>query len=332
MPSEPIIKQLRQAEGVDSRVTVCGIVKDEMFFLPAFFDHYRKLGVQSFLILDDGSTDGSLEFLYDQPDVSVFASDFAFGERIDGYRADVIWKLNLVQHLAPGAWAISADVDEHLVLDSAADLDALIDRLEAQGAPTALAAMIDVYPASVDQVLDAGIRRLDPATDWYFDEGPYVAFGPEGSEPSVVGDGVRGRLTRKFGLGIKPEQKSLKRMVKDLLKPRQPPPTDFQFKVYKTPVLRNVPGLQFHNSHWVTPAPTGPEILPLAHYKFSSDLQAKIDWALESKAHALGSRIYNIYDEILHSMAAGDRSFLYPGSRRFKSSEDFYAAGSAIRP
>ena len=39
--------------------TVCAIVHDEMFFLQAFLAHYRRLGADRFIILDDCSTDGT---------------------------------------------------------------------------------------------------------------------------------------------------------------------------------------------------------------------------------------------------------------------------------
>ena len=41
--------------------TVCAIVHDEMFFLPAFLAHYRRLGADRFVILDDASTDGTAD-------------------------------------------------------------------------------------------------------------------------------------------------------------------------------------------------------------------------------------------------------------------------------
>ena len=41
--------------------TVCAIVHDEMFFLEAFLAHYRRLGADRFIILDDCSTDGTIE-------------------------------------------------------------------------------------------------------------------------------------------------------------------------------------------------------------------------------------------------------------------------------
>ncbi len=43
----------------DARASAFAIVKDEMFYLPSFLDHHRRLGVDQFVILDDQSSDGT---------------------------------------------------------------------------------------------------------------------------------------------------------------------------------------------------------------------------------------------------------------------------------
>src|SRR5688500_9282519 len=63
-------------------VNLYAIVRNEMFFLPAFFDHYRGLGVEQFIILDDKSDDGTSEFLLSQTDCVVLTTGAAFGEQV----------------------------------------------------------------------------------------------------------------------------------------------------------------------------------------------------------------------------------------------------------
>ena len=46
-----------------SGFTLLAILKNEIYFLPAFLNHYRRLGVQRFVFLDDRSDDGSFEYL-----------------------------------------------------------------------------------------------------------------------------------------------------------------------------------------------------------------------------------------------------------------------------
>jgi hypothetical protein len=47
-------------------------IRNESQRLPFVLDHHRKLGVRQFLIVDNDSTDGSHQFLVDQPDVSLW--------------------------------------------------------------------------------------------------------------------------------------------------------------------------------------------------------------------------------------------------------------------
>ena len=79
--------------------------------LPYFFRHYRSL-VERFFIFDDGSTDGSLEFLRAQPDVELGR----FERDGDSYVLSAVrfyreaWKASRGR----AEWVIVCNVDEHL--------------------------------------------------------------------------------------------------------------------------------------------------------------------------------------------------------------------------
>ena len=106
--------------------TVCAIVHDEMFFLPAFLAHYRRLGADRFIILDDCSTDGTMAFLAAQPDVMVVGSGIRyFAEvpyppealaRIRETRAVRLWRDQMLDQFCTGQWAVVVDPDEFLAL------------------------------------------------------------------------------------------------------------------------------------------------------------------------------------------------------------------------
>ncbi len=44
-------------------------LRDERVRLPWFLHYYRAMGVRHFLMVDNASTDGSTEYLRNQPDV-----------------------------------------------------------------------------------------------------------------------------------------------------------------------------------------------------------------------------------------------------------------------
>ena len=53
-------------------VRACMVVRNESLRLPSTLAHYRQLGVDRFLVIDNGSDDGTLEFLRGQPDTTSF--------------------------------------------------------------------------------------------------------------------------------------------------------------------------------------------------------------------------------------------------------------------
>jgi hypothetical protein len=120
------------------------LAHNELLILPEFLRHYREIGVDRFLIVDDHSTDGSLEFLRDQPDVTVFAP-------VEGstFRKDKrFWRAELLDTYCSGKWVVVPDADEHLVykgIDDGLDLFALARNLEDEGAEALHAVMLDMY-------------------------------------------------------------------------------------------------------------------------------------------------------------------------------------------
>jgi hypothetical protein len=120
------------------------LAHNELLILPEFLRHYREIGVDRFLIVDDHSTDGSLEFLRDQPDVTVFAP-------VEGstFRKDKrFWRAELLDTYCSDKWVVVPDADEHLVykgIDEGLDLFAFARNLEDEGAQALHAVMLDMY-------------------------------------------------------------------------------------------------------------------------------------------------------------------------------------------
>ena len=54
--------------------------RNERLRLPAFFQHYRAMGVDRFYIVDNESSDGTIDFLAEQPDVRLFGTPNRFSE------------------------------------------------------------------------------------------------------------------------------------------------------------------------------------------------------------------------------------------------------------
>ena len=56
------------------------VVRNEKLRLPSTLRHHRSLGVRRFFALDNGSTDGTLDYLCGEPDVHVFSTSSSYAE------------------------------------------------------------------------------------------------------------------------------------------------------------------------------------------------------------------------------------------------------------
>src|SRR3712207_6527634 len=100
-----------------SGVPCFSVVRNELYFLPHFLRHYRKLGVGHFIFYDDGSTDGSRELLLGEPDCTVLGSDYSFQQRMpDGKPFHYHARSQIPEQFAPDQWCLTVDADEFLFL------------------------------------------------------------------------------------------------------------------------------------------------------------------------------------------------------------------------
>jgi hypothetical protein len=125
-------------------VLVFCTLRNERARLPYFLKYYRDLGAAHFLVVDNGSDDGSGEYLADQPDVSVWHTTASY--RDAGFGMD--WMNALLARHASGRWALTVDVDEFLVYPfcDTRPLRALTDWLSDAGMRTFGTMLLDVYP------------------------------------------------------------------------------------------------------------------------------------------------------------------------------------------
>jgi hypothetical protein len=313
-------------------LTLFCIVRDEGFFLPAFLAHYRRLGIARFVVLDDGSTDGSLDLLRTQPDVTIVGSPLRYGDtiayapalagRVLETRAVRLWRDQLMNRFAIDRWAVVADSDEFLCLPEGMTLPDLVARLEAEGIEAVWGSMTDMYPARVADLRAAHADAFVPDGSWYFDGREHIRpRRDETAVPRMIYPGVRARLLARAGLQ---PQGSLLRRLRRRLSGFRYAPTDM---LHKVPLMRWREGDLFRNCHWPTKRVSARYVLPIMHFKFTADLPRRIDYAIASGGYNRGSQGYRLYRDLLDRMAAEGGSFLAPVSRRFESYADFERAG-----
>ena len=146
--------------------------RNEGVRLPYFLDYYRKLGIGHFFFVDNDSTDGSLEYLAQQPDVSVWRTKASYKRA----RFGVDWLNWLQLKHAHGHWALTVDPDEFLVYPfcDTRPLRALTDWLDASSIKSFSAMLLDMYPKGRldEQPYQRGQNPMEIAC--WFDSGNYT--------------------------------------------------------------------------------------------------------------------------------------------------------------
>ncbi len=146
-------------------------VRNEAQRLPFVLDHHRRLGVRHFLMVDNASTDGTVQLLRDQPDVSLWQT----GASYKASRFGMDWLTWLQLRHGHGHWCLTLDADEILVYPhwQTRPLPALTDWLDRQGQPSLGALTVDLYPKGhVSQTQYAPGQDPTQVLQW-FDAGNY---------------------------------------------------------------------------------------------------------------------------------------------------------------
>ena len=274
--------RLHAARSAD--LAVIAVMRNESFMLPHFLEHYRNLGVTAFLIADNGSDDGTLDYLCAQPDVAVFTTDTPYRQSCYG----VIWQETLMAHYRMGRWSLLADADELAFWSLpdaqdrvAGDLPGLLSRPEFAQADAVRLYMLDLYPRGplsetrFDTAPFAEARWLDrdPLRRVWCGRGPW-------SNSATVTSALRHRLMRQAG---SPARENL-------------------FVAQKYALLRYHPMMQISAGlHYVSGARVAERALALGHFKYHAEFHAK------AQAEALRGQHFNAAEEYVKYAALCDQ-------------------------
>ena len=196
-------KQLDVASG---DVVLIALVRNGRYYLDAFFDHYRAMGVEHFVFIDNGSTDGTIERIKAEPGTVVDQCDLPLAQYEDLIRQYP------AQTYAQNRWCLYVDMDEMLDFEGRTriGIQGLVQYLEEQGHTALMAQMLEMFPKgslsdaaelSYEEVLRAflyfdisTLRKLD----YHSDQIPFSALLADNqlSEDAVqfFFGGVRGKV------------------------------------------------------------------------------------------------------------------------------------------
>lgn len=152
-------------------ILLVAVLRNEETRLPHFLEYYRALGIGHFLVVDNGSDDGTLDLLRGQRDISVWQTEASYRES----RFGIDWTNFLLAKFGHGHWCLTVDADELFIFPKALGetLSELTHRLDENGRSGFGALMLDMAPEDALAVTPykAGQDPLEVLT--HFDPGPY---------------------------------------------------------------------------------------------------------------------------------------------------------------
>lgn len=317
-----------------SGLTLTAVVHNEMYFLPAFLTHYRQLGIERFIFLDDRSVDGTVEFLAQQNDVMVLGSERRYGDRCEAFdvvkhqvgqwRVQIAWRMLLFGKFGAGKWSLQVDADEFVVLPPDTGFADLIHELDKRGDEAVWGVMLDLYPERIGILREQQKDQVfDPDGAWYFDGQPHLKLR-DGEMPASVYAGSRARLMARFGLNNKVSRtRSIAARINRSYVP--------VYNLIRKPfLLKWREGRYFLNNHKIDFEGSTDFLLPIKHYKFTGDLYRRVVQAMKLGSHYNGSSEYRDMKRLLEKMERKDAGFLYPKSMSAQNFDNFRKSENII--
>jgi glycosyltransferase involved in cell wall biosynthesis len=251
-----------------ARMTALILTRNSEAYINTLVEYYITLGVEHVMVMDNGSTDGTVEKLKAYEGVTVF------GCRLPFKYFEYQMKQWLVIKGRGDGWCLCLDDDEYFTYphQETVTLPALLDYLDARGYKEMWCQMVDMFPSTDEAPIGRDFLNTHKTySAEYFIKESY----PSLAEKGIYGlrKGLRGEV---FG-------------VEDLY-------------LSKVPLFRNDKKLRRYliTTH-VMPAPLGAADVSGAvlHYKFYPGCEAYVKEMYESGKHFKHSRDYKALYEAL---------------------------------
>jgi glycosyltransferase involved in cell wall biosynthesis len=283
-------------------VLCCCAVRNESVRLPYFLSFYRQRGVRKFFFVDNDSTDGTLSYLLQQPDVHVWRSSYSFNSSNFGSA----WFELLLRSYGTGHWCLIVDADELLYYPESENksLVTLSRELEAKKKHAFSALLLEMYSdKAIKDTQYASGQRLEDVCP-YFDRQFYHTksddAGPYRNQTFYFG-GVRQRVFGAAG----------------------------DFLLSKVPLLRyDSEVVLAGGQHWTSfpKAEIAEESGCLLHFKFLAGFGDYVAQEVTRKEHAVEAYQYKEYAKELTRNEA-TRLYDEQHSVRFRDSQQLVQLG-----
>jgi hypothetical protein len=316
---------------IAGEIRLFGKIRDEAARLPHFLSYYRRLGVQRFILIDNGSDDASVDYLCGEADCHVFVTH----QRMAEARAGMDWIQPLLDRYGMDHWCVVVDADELLVYDQAetVTLPAFCAMLEAEGTEALPAMMLDMYPRGTAIAADyePGCPFLEACP--FLDRSGYRVTALSGGGYRAVGgprlrvfypDMTDWRLTARLSRALRYRLARFP-VLRDVplvqrMKPPYPP------LLNKVPLVRWRQGLAFASAgHSLAGARFSSASAALLHFKFLGDFERRAKLAIANGAYENDGADYKRYISGLGQEGGVD--FTCELTERYENSEQLLRLG-----
>lgn len=253
-------------------------LRNEKSRMPFFFDYYRKIGVDHFIIVDNNSDDGLMSVCEDQSDVTVFHTSASYKDAKFG----MLWLNYLLAQYGVDHWNVVVDADEFLVYPymETRSLKSLASYLDEEGRICFHAIMLDTYsdkPLSETKLAEG----QDPFLVCpYFDKDGYIQTGGWGG-----GTWIRGGPRMRVYFNQRPHMSPSLNKI---------PFVKWQKNYHYNMSMHDAFPFKLNNAHDHGKVnPTG----ALFHFKMVSTLVDKAQEEMERKEHYGDGVEYKMYNE-----------------------------------
>ncbi len=215
------------------RLVVATVIRDESEILGRFFAHYAKLGVNTFIVIDNNSSDAPEKVIDQFPDFEIQLISAPWSFRQNGH--GMSW-INELLELGMAEWLLFADADELLVYPGcdAVRLPELVDHFDQRGETAMSAFMLDMF--------DDNFFRTGRPSDDFSSHNLFYAehFQMNSLEPPF----------RDIAGGVRIENAGM---------------------LIKVPLVKASAGVRYTDNHHVTPCRCAVTSGVLRHYKIYRD-------------------------------------------------------------
>lgn len=145
-------------------IVLIALVRDGAYYLDAFFDHYKSLGIRHFVFFDNGSGDGTIARIKQEKGTAILQSRLPWG------RFENLFRSYTARRYGTDRWCLIVDMDEIFDFEGRQQigLQGLTGYLASKGHTAMMAQMLEMFPpAPLSGVADMPYPEVLRSFDGY---------------------------------------------------------------------------------------------------------------------------------------------------------------------